>query len=470
MTHQIGAELTIQKTISPVDGSVYVERKLATDECVEAVLLSAVATQKSWKNRPLQERVSILEKMVEIFVSKKSQLALEITMQMGRPISQSGGEISGFKQRADKMLELAATALADIELPEKDGFCRFIGREPLGVVLVLSPWNYPYLTAVNSVIPALAAGNTVIIKHSDQTPLCAERLVEAALEAGVPEGVFQYLHMSHDKVAEVVSDSRIDHVSFTGSVEGGKAVHRASAGRFIAVGLELGGKDPAYVRGDADPVYAAENIVDGAMFNSGQSCCGIERVYVHESIYESFLNAALDTINSYKLGDPLDPSTTLGPMAKASNVRRLSAEIERSIKAGARPRVDTNTFNASSYGEAYMAPQLFEVDGNETEIMREESFGPIFGVMKVSGDDEAIKLMNDSKYGLTASIWTNDKGAAIRVGRKLETGTVFMNRCDYLDPDLPWVGVKDTGRGCTLSHLGYEHLTRPKSYHFRLNI
>ena len=462
--------MAIQVTISPIDGSVYVERELASPEHVDATMSRAVEAQKDWSNRPLQERIDLMHKMVEIFVSNKEQLCLEITMQMGRPISQSGGELAGFKQRSDKMLELAHTALADIEVPKQDGFVRFIGREPLGVVLVLSPWNYPYLTAVNSVVPALVAGNSVVLKHSDQTPLCAERLVEAALSAGIPEGVFQYLHMDHDQVGEVVSDSRIDHVAFTGSVEGGRAVHRASAGRFIAVGLELGGKDPAYVREDSDPVYAAENIVDGAFFNSGQSCCGIERVYVHESVYDRFIEVVVSTVNKYRLGNPLDPDTNLGPMVNAASVQRLSAEIERSISAGAIPLIDTTKFKASSLGPAYMAPQVLEMVTHEMDIMTEESFGPVVGIMKVSSDDQAVELMNDSRYGLTASIWTKDQKAALRIGRRLQTGTVFMNRCDYLDPDLPWVGVKDTGRGCTLSALGYEHVTRPKSFHLRLNI
>jgi acyl-CoA reductase-like NAD-dependent aldehyde dehydrogenase len=459
----------VQVTISPIDGSVYVERELASAELVESTLAMAVDSQKGWIRVGLDERIALLQKMVDIFVSRKDEIAREITMQMGRPISQSGGEIDGFKQRAERMLELAPKALADIEVPKQDGFIRFIGREPLGTVLVLSPWNYPYLTAVNSVVPALAAGNTVVIKHSDQTPLCAERMVEAALEAGIPPGVFQYLHIDHDQVGDVVRDSRINHVSFTGSVAGGRAVHSASAGRFIAVGLELGGKDPAYVRSDSDPVYAAENIVDGAFFNSGQSCCGIERVYVHESLYDRFVEAVVETVNKYKLGHPLDPETNLGPMAKASAVERLTAQIERSVSAGAKRLIDTKKFNVSSLGPAYMAPQVLQFVTHDMEIMAEESFGPVVGIMKVSSDEDAVKLMNDSKYGLTASIWTKDKGAAISIGRELQTGTVYMNRCDYLDPDLPWVGVKDTGRGCTLSSLGYEHLTRPKSFHLRLN-
>jgi acyl-CoA reductase-like NAD-dependent aldehyde dehydrogenase len=347
-----------------------------------------------------------------------------------------------------------------------DGFTRFVRREPLGVVLTLAPWNYPYLCAVNAIIPAMAAGNTVVLKHSAQTPLCAERLQQAADAAGLPAGVFQTLHCSHDSVASMVADPRVDYVAFTGSVDGGVAVSRAGAGRFIAMGMELGGKDPAYVRADAKLDHAAPNLVEGAFFNSGQSCCGIERIYVHEAVFDNFVERYVAGVSAYTLGDPLLASSDLGPMVRASAADHVRGQTAQALAAGAKALISKSNF-ASADEAAYLAPQVLVDVDHSMAIMREESFGPVIGIMKVSGDAEALRLMNDSRYGLTASVWTQDQNAGMALASELETGTVFMNRCDYLDPHLAWVGVKDSGRGCTLSSIGYENLTRPKSFHLR---
>jgi acyl-CoA reductase-like NAD-dependent aldehyde dehydrogenase len=455
----------VQKTISPVDGRVYVERPLASSEQADAVLSRAVKAQRAWRDFGLEERAELVTAFVDRVVAKKETLADELTWQMGRPRRYSPGELGGFEDRGRTMIRLGLEVLRDSGLPEKEGFRRFIRREPLGVVLVLAPWNYPWLTAVNAVVPAMMAGNAVVLKHSDQTPLVAERMAEAALEAGIPEGVLACLHMSHERVAELVRDPRVDYVAFTGSVEGGHAVHRAAADRWIAVGLELGGKDPGYVCSDADVDRAADGLIDGAMFNSGQSCCAIERIYVHRDHYDRFVEKSVALVEAYVLGDPTDPATTLGPIVKTSAARAIRGQIERAIAAGARTLIDPKKF--PDRGDPYLAPQLLVDVTHDMEIMREETFGPVVGIMKVDGDDEAIRLMNDSRYGLTASIWTNDVERAVRIGDRIETGTCFMNRCDYLDPELAWVGVKDSGRGCTLSKLGYEHLTRPKSFHLR---
>ncbi|MFT4980161.1 MAG: acyl-CoA reductase-like NAD-dependent aldehyde dehydrogenase, partial [Myxococcota bacterium] len=261
------------QTISPRDGSVLVERRYADNKHIDQVLDAGVRAQQQWRRRSLDDRLERLEAFTAAVVERRDLLSQELSQQMGRPISQTGGEIDGFAFRSRTMLSLAGAALGDIRLP-KEGFTRFIRREPIGLCLVLAPWNYPYLTAVNAIIPALAAGNTVLLKHSEQTPLCAERLAECAAAAGLPEGVFQYIHADHGQVAGMVGDPRTAFVAFTGSVEGGRAVRRAAAGRFIRVGLELGGKDPAYVRADADFDHAVANLVEGAFYNSGQSCCG----------------------------------------------------------------------------------------------------------------------------------------------------------------------------------------------------
>jgi acyl-CoA reductase-like NAD-dependent aldehyde dehydrogenase len=462
---------TLQRTVSPVDGSIYVERALASEQQIEAALSRCVDAQAGWRQTPVAKRAAICRAMAAWCVERADRLGEELTWQMGRPVSQSPAELRrGFAERVEYMCGIAEQALSDVGIDQKDGFQRFIRREPLGVVLAVAPWNYPWLTSVNAVVPALLAGNGVILKMAAQTPLIAERYAEAFEAAGLPPGVFQFLHMDHDRTARVIRDPRIAFVAFTGSVAGGHAVQRAAAERFIATGLELGGKDPAYVRADAPLQATVENLVDGAFFNSGQSCCGIERIYVHKKIFDDFLNRFLDVTRQYRLGNPVDPQTTLGPMVRASAADTVRAQIRDAVKRGAKALVDPAGFAASKDGTPYLAPQvLIDVD-HSMAVMSEESFGPVIGIMPVAGDEQAIALMNDSRYGLTASIWTADPDAALRIGDRVETGTWFMNRCDYLDPALAWTGVKDSGRGCTLSRLGLEAFTRPKSFHLRLSL
>lgn len=460
----------IQRTVSPVDGRVYVERPLAGSGEIDAALTLAATAQREWRQVSLAERAGLINTFVDAMLSKTEAVAEELTRQMGRPIRHTPGELGGFEERSRHMTAIAGVSLADIQVPEKGGFRRFIRREPLGVVFVVAPWNYPLLTAVNAVVPALMAGNTVLLKHSAQTPLVAERFTEAAARAGLPAGVLQHLHLGHDGVAGVIGDDRTAFVAFTGSVEGGRAVHRASAGRFIAMGLELGGKDPAYVRADAPLEHSIETLVDGSFFNAGQSCCGIERIYVHEDVYREFLDGFVALTRSYTLGDPLDEATTLGPVVRTSAADGIRTQIDGAVRAGARALIDESDFPMSKAGTPYLAPQVLVDVDHTMEVMTEETFGPVAGIMKVASDDEAVGLMNDSRYGLTAAVFTTDEEAAIAIGDRVETGTWYMNRCDYLDPALAWTGVKDSGRGCTLSSVGYEHLTRPKSYHLRTGV
>lgn len=459
--------MTTIKCISPVDGSVYVERQTASSDQIQRALSAAVAAQKSWKNTSVAERQALCGKAVDAFLSHKDEISKELTWQMGRPISQSPGEIAGFEERARHMISIADTALADITPSEKEGFTRYIKREPLGVVFVVAPWNFPYLTSVNAIMPALLAGNAVVLKHSAQTPLCAERLQQAFDEAGLPQGVFQYLHLSHADTESVIQSPEVNFVAFTGSVQGGEMVERAATGRFIGVGLELGGKDPAYVRKDANLQHAIETVTDGAMFNSGQSCCGIERVYVDAAVFDEFVDGVVKLCQDYQLGRSDDVSTNLGPVVKTAAADFVRGQIADAVAAGAKALVDPTQFEANAEGTPYLAPQVLVNVDHSMRVMTEESFGPVIGIMAVSGDDEAIKLMNDSEFGLTAAIFTQDEIAAIEIGNQVDTGTWFMNRCDYLDPALAWTGVKNSGRGCTLSSVGFEHMTRPKSYHLK---
>ncbi len=457
-------------TISPVDNQVYVERPYAKPEQISLCLDRAVSIQKSWKAAPLAQRQALCSKGIDCFVAKKEKIAEEICWQMGRPIASAGGEVDCMADRARTMIRLADQGLATVCLEEKPGFQRWIQREALGVVFVIAPWNYPYLTAINAIVPAILAGNTVVLKHSAQTPLCAERLFEAFTSAGLPEGVFQFLHLTHEDTKGIIQDSRVNHVAFTGSVPGGAMVEEAAAGRFISLGLELGGKDPAYVREDADLNHAVDTAMDGAFYNSGQSCCGIERIYVHEKIHDIFLEKSVAWVKKMKLGRPDDPKTTLGPLVRASAADFVRSQITDAVARGAIPYILAEDFPLDQPGTAYMAPQILSGVNHGMRVMTEESFGPVVGIQRVGSDEEAVALMNDSEFGLTASIFTTDTQRGIELGQQVNTGTFFVNRCDYLDPELVWTGVKNSGRGCTLSVMGFESLTRPKSFHIKTEL
>lgn len=455
------------QTVSPIDGSIYVERDYASSASIKRTITLAQATQKTWATTNLSIRQKICSAAVDAFINKKDEIATELSWQMGRPIRYGAGEVAGFEERARHMIAIADQGLEEVQIEEKDGFNRYIKRIPVGVCFIIAPWNYPYLTAINSIMPAILAGNSVVLKHSAQTPLCAERLAEAFKTAGLPEGVFQYLHLNHRDTEALVAAPEINFVAFTGSVPGGVMVEKAAAGQFKATGLELGGKDPAFVRHDADINYAVETTIDGAFFNSGQSCCGIERLYVHESVFDEFVEKAVALVKNYKLGRPDDPDTTLGPMVKTSAADFVRGQISEAIASGAKSHIDENLFPMSKAGTPYLAPQVLTDVDHSMRIMTEESFGPVVGIQKVKSDEEAITLMNDSEFGLTAAIFTKDIEAGTKIGDQIDTGTLFINRCDYLDPSLAWTGIKNSGRGCTLSILGFDALTRPKSYHLK---
>ena len=455
--------------ISPVDGREVARRKTASAAEIDAALKEARAAQAAWRKTPLAERKALALKFMDALLSLNQEVVPELALQMGRPV-RYGGEFRPVEERVRTMIELADSSLADIVPKPRDGFRRFVRRDPVGVVLVIAPWNYPFLTAVNTIVPAIIAGNAVILKHASQTILVGERFQQAMDKAGAPKGLFRNLVLSHDDTSNILASGSVDHVNFTGSVEGGRSIERAAAGTFTTVGLELGGKDPAYVRADANFDYAVENLVDGAFYNSGQCCCGIERIYVHENLYDRFVEKYVDLTSRYVLGNPLDEATTLGPMAHTRFADLVRAQTAEALAKGAKAHLDPNDFPADKAGTPYLAPQVLTNVDHSMRVMVEESFGPVVGIMKVKSDEAALKLMNDSPYGLTASIWTSDIDRAEELGEQVETGTVYMNRCDYLDPSLAWTGVKDTGRGASLSELGYAALTRPKSFHLREKI
>ena len=450
--------------ISPIDGSVYATRQTLTQSEAELVVLRAKTAQAKWAARPLAERIALVQAGVAAVGAMNDEIVPEIAWQMGRPI-RYGGEFGGFNERASYMAEIAEDALAPIVVEDSDAFRRVIKRVPHGLVLVVAPWNYPYMTAINTVAPALIAGNAVLLKHASQTPLVGERMAQAFHSAGIPEDVFQNVFLDHKTTSDLIAARTFGFVNFTGSVGGGRAIETAAAGTFTGIGLELGGKDPGYVREDANLDAAVETLIDGAMFNSGQCCCGIERIYVHQSLFDAFVEKAVAIVNGYKLGNPLDADTTLGPMAHVRFAEEVRSQTTDAIAAGARAHIDPAKFPED--GGAYLMPQILTNVTHDMRVMQEESFGPVVGIMPVASDAEAVALMNDSSFGLTASLWTQDVARAEWIADQIETGTVFMNRADYLDPGLCWTGCKDTGRGGGLSVIGYHNLTRPKSYHLK---
>ena len=456
--------------LSPIDGHEVARRPLWPDSDLAAALDAARRAQRSWAQVPVAERAAAMLRFLEAMRALNPQIVPELALQMGRPIRYNG-ELRSLEERVRYMISIAPDALAPLRPADtKPGFDRYVRRDPLGVVLVIAPWNYPYLTAVNTIVPALIAGNAVILKHATQTVLVGERFAEAMAIAELPAGLFTNVVLSHSQTAKLLGSGAINHVSFTGSVAGGKAIAQAAAGTFTTLGLELGGKDPAYVRPDANLDHAVENLVDGAFYNTGQSCCGVERIYVHTDVYDRFVDGFVALTSKYVLGNPLDQATTLGPMAATRFADLVRAQTAEAIALGAHAHLDPTAFPANRDHSPYLAPQVLTNVDHSMRVMTEESFGPVIGIMKVRNDAEATELMNDSVYGLTASIWSGDLEAARAIAEQVDAGTVYLNRCDYLDPGLAWTGVKDSGYGASLSALGYAMLTRPKSYHLRHTI
>lgn len=450
----------------PATGDIYATVPLLSRAEAESLLARAAAAQRDFAHAPVDARAALVLRFCERAAAAKEEIARDITGQMGKPLAQSRREVDTMIDRARHMASIAADALADEILPEKSGFFRKIAREPLGVVLDIAPWNYPLLTAVNVIAPAVLAGNAVLVKHSSRTPLCAGHFARLFAEAGAPAGLVAAVNADHATIDGLIADPRTAFVSLTGSVPAGREVYRAAARRLIGCGLELGGKDPAYVAEDADLAFAAENVVDGATYNAGQSCCSVERVYVHAKVYEDFLERALAAVRAHRLGSPLDPATTMGPLAQKGAPEELARKVAAARAQGARVLAGGRPTQVAGRGR-YFEPALVADATHEMEVMVEESFGPILPVMRVESDEEALRFMNESRFGLTASVWTRDRARADALAPRIEAGTVFMNRCDYLDPALPWVGVKESGLGCTLSRWGFAQLTRLKSWHFR---
>jgi len=450
--------------VNPATEETFRTVEMTPEAELGAILERMRAAQKKWQQVPVNERVEICRGFVQAFRSMRETVALEITRQMGKPLVQAQREVDTMLDRAEAMLRLASAGLADETLEPKPGFRRFIRHEPLGIVLDIPAWNYPLLIAVNVVIPALLAGNAVLIKHARLTPLCGQAFVEAFRHTSLPADLVASIHVGHDTVTKLIAQRAVDFISFTGSVEGGREVYRHASAQLLDMGLELGGKDPALVCEDANFDFAVANLVDGAFYNAGQSCCAVERIYVARPLFKRFVDACVAEVQKYKVGNPEDPATSIGPLAQLKALDVLKNQVDQAMQRGAKLLTGGNRVPGRGY---FFEPTVVVDVDHSMDLMMEESFGPVIGIMPVDSEDEAIRLMNDSPYGLTASIWTEDAERGEVLAARTAAGTVYLNRCDYLDPELAWVGIKDSGHGCTLSRLGFHYLTRPKSFHLR---
>lgn len=432
-----------------------------TPESLSEKLNRARAAQPKWAALPFAKRAACVEAFKEALVSQSESLAKTLTQEMGKPLSQARGEIRATPARIDFFLEEVEAKMQTERIRDAGKMQERISYEPLGVIANISAWNYPYFVGVNVFIPALLTGNAVLYKPSEHATMTGQAIQALMTEAGVPEGIFQTVIGGGNVGAELLAQA-IDGVFFTGSYGTGCKIAAAAAKRLIPVQLELGGKDPTYVCDDADPKAAAEALADGAFYNAGQSCCSVERIYVHESIYEAFVEAFVQTVNDFNIGDPLEEGTYIGPLFRKSQLDHLTKQVKDATDKGAQLLCGGQPLEQKGH---YFAPTVLTQVDHDMEVMKEESFGPIIGIMSVKDDESAIQLMNDTRYGLTAGVYTASQERAEGIMSQLHAGSVYWNCCDRVSPRLPWSGRKDSGLGVTLSHLGIRPFLQPKGWH-----
>jgi len=451
------------KILNPANGELIAEIAADTPDTVAAKARTARAAQPAWAAVPMAERLAIVQRFRAAVVSDLEALAATLTREVGKPIAQSRNELNGLLPRLDFFLEQAEGAVREEHVYAGDGMHEEISHVPLGVVANISAWNYPWFVGCNVIVPALLTGNAVLYKPSEHAALTGQAITRLLHEAGVPKEVMVCL-VGAGEVGAALLAQPIDGLFFTGSHATGQRIAQALAGRMVKMQLELGGKDPTYVRADADPKAAAESLADGAMYNTGQGCCSVERIYVHEAVHDAFVEHFLATVAGFRQGDPADPGTYVGAITRAPQLDLLEAQVRDAVAKGAKLR--TGGARGPGPGHHFPPTVLTDVD-HRMEVMREESFGPIVGIQKVKSDDEAVALMNDTRYGLTAGVYTRDEAAARAVLSRVNAGTVYWNCCDRVSPRLPWSGVGDSGIGLTLGVAGIQTFTRPKAWHLR---
>jgi acyl-CoA reductase-like NAD-dependent aldehyde dehydrogenase len=449
--------------VNPATGAALAELPADDAASVAAKAARARAAQPAWAARPLAERKAIVARFRERVAAELETLARTLTSEVGKPIAQSRNELNGFLGRIDFFLAEVDASTAGAEVYADAAMTERIGHEPLGVVANISAWNYPYFVGGNVFVPALLTGNAVLYKPSEFATLSGLQIARLLHASGVPEDVFVVL-VGGGEVGAALVEQAVDGVFFTGSAATGAKIAAAVGPRMIRLQLELGGKDPTYVAEDADPKAAAESLADGAMYNTGQSCCSVERIYVHERIHDAFVDAFLATVAGFRLGDPAEEGTYIGAITRAPQLEVLEAQVADAVAKGGHVRAGGKRIDRAGQ---WFEPTVVTEANHDMLLMREESFGPVIGIQKVKGDDEAVALMNDTRYGLTAGVYTRDRARAERLLARVHAGSVYWNCCDRVSPRLPWSGVGDSGIGVTLSTYGIETFTRLKAWHLK---
>lgn len=451
------------KLTNPATGATLRDVDTDTAKTIRAKYDRARAAQPAWAALPIAKRISALRKFRDIVAGRKDELARTLSLEMGKPIRQAHNEMNGLVTRIDFFLGEAAKTLREEKVFADGSMEERIAHDPLGVIVNISAWNYPYFVGCNVFVPALLAGNAVLYKPSEFATLSGQNIASMLHEAGVPSDVFVPV-IGDGKVGGALLRLPIDGVFFTGSYATGARIAASTGRRMIKTQLELGGKDPVYIADDVDVKAAAAAVADGAFYNTGQSCCAVERVYVHEKIHDAFVKAFVDEVKGFKVGDPLDEATYIGAITRKPQLDVLKKQVADAKKKGA--KVLTGGAAIKSKGNFFEPTVLSGVD-HSMAVMRDESFGPIIGIMSVPDDETAVKLMNDTEYGLTAGMYTPDEKRARKVLSRMQSGTVYWNCCDRVSPRLPWSGVKHSGMGLTLSTYGIQTFTRPKAWHLR---
>jgi acyl-CoA reductase-like NAD-dependent aldehyde dehydrogenase len=448
---------------NPADGALIASLPADDADSVAAKAKRARAAQPHWAAVPLAERRACIERFRAAVVAELDALALVMTRETGKPIKMSRNELNGLLPRLDFFVQQTEAATASETVFDEGGMTERIQHTPLGVVANISAWNYPWFVGCNVIVPALLTGNAVLYKPSEyatQTGLAITRLLHAA---GVPQDAVQCL-VGGGEVGAALLAQPVDGVFFTGSHATGMRIAQAVNTRLVKLQLELGGKDPTYVCEDADPRTAAESLADGAMYNTGQSCCSVERIYVHEKIHDAFVAAFVETVKGFKTGDPTQDDTYIGAITRAPQLAVLESQVADAVAKGAQLHVGGK--RGAGPGN-WFEPTVFSHVNHQMDLMREESFGPIIGIQKVKSDEEAVRLMNDTRYGLTAGVYTRDAARAQALLGQVNAGSVYWNCCDRVSPRLPWSGYGDSGVGLTLSTYGIQTFTRPKAWHLR---